>query len=161
MKKVVIIGNCGSGKSVFARKLHEKTGLPLTYLDMLYWNKDKSFVTPDVFDARLKAELEKSEWILDGNFSRTMKWRISECDTVIFMDYPVEICLQGVRNRLGTVRPDMPWVESGEDKDFMTFIQKFPKKEKTKILAMLETFKDKTIYIFHSREESEEFLSSL
>ena len=35
MNKVLIIGCPGSGKSTFARALHEVTNLPLVYLDML------------------------------------------------------------------------------------------------------------------------------
>ena len=39
-KKIIILGCCGSGKSVFAKKLNEKTGLPLYHLDNIYWNDD-------------------------------------------------------------------------------------------------------------------------
>ena len=36
MQRILIIGNCGAGKSTFARALAEKTGLPLVHLDKLY-----------------------------------------------------------------------------------------------------------------------------
>ena len=42
MKRVIIIGCPGSGKSTFARELHARTNLPLYYLDMLYWNADRT-----------------------------------------------------------------------------------------------------------------------
>ena len=53
MKKIIIIGCPGSGKSTFARNLAAKTNLPLYYLDMLYWNADKTIVSKEVFRERL------------------------------------------------------------------------------------------------------------
>ena len=49
MNKVIVIGCPGSGKSTFSRALHEKTGLPLIHLDLLYWNEDGSTVEKSVF----------------------------------------------------------------------------------------------------------------
>ena len=115
MKKVIIIGCPGSGKSTLARDLHQKTKIALYHLDMMYWNADKTFVDKSVFLERLSAAMENGEWIIDGNFASTMEMRMSACDTVIFLDYPKEVCLQGVRERRGKARPDMPWVETQED----------------------------------------------
>ena len=41
MKKVLILGCPGAGKSTFARKLRDKTGLPLYYLDMIWHKPDR------------------------------------------------------------------------------------------------------------------------
>ena len=101
MKKIIIIGCPGSGKSTFARALHEKLGVPLYHLDMMYWNADKTTVEKDVFQARLAAVLEKEAWIVDGNYASTMEQRLAACDTVFFLDYPLEVCLDGVRERRG------------------------------------------------------------
>ena len=43
MKKVLILGCPGAGKSTFARKLRDKTGLPLYYLDMI-WHKPEEAI---------------------------------------------------------------------------------------------------------------------
>ena len=87
MKRVLIIGCPGSGKSTFAHALHMKTGLPLYHMDMLYWNADKTAVPRDVFDACLDRILHADAWILDGNYNRTMEMRFAACDTVFFLDY--------------------------------------------------------------------------
>ncbi|MBO5715969.1 MAG: adenylate kinase, partial [Clostridia bacterium] len=68
MKKIIVIGCPGSGKSVFSRALHNKTGVPLFHLDMMYWNADKTTVEKKVFLERLSVVLEKNEWIIDGNY---------------------------------------------------------------------------------------------
>ena len=101
MKKVLVIGCPGSGKSTFSRSLHNVTGIPLYHLDMLYWNSDKTTVEKNVFISRLTEVLNKDQWIIDGNFSSTMSLRLSLCDTVFFLDYPTDLCLEGVEERRG------------------------------------------------------------
>ena len=68
MKKIIVIGCPGSGKSTFARALHNKTGIPLYHLDMMYWNADKTTVGKRAFLERLSAVLEREAWIIDGNY---------------------------------------------------------------------------------------------
>ena len=88
MKRIIVIGCPGSGKSTLSRKLHKITGIPLFHLDMMYWNADRTIVDKAVFHQRLLNTIKKSEWILDGNYGSTLELRLKECDTVIFLDYP-------------------------------------------------------------------------
>ena len=63
------------------------------------------------FDILLEAELQKDQWIIDGNFSRTFPHRLEFADTVIWLDLPTITCLWGVTKRvfqnLGKSRADM------------------------------------------------------
>ena len=138
MKRVIIIGCPGSGKSTFARTLSKKTGLPLHYLDMMYWNADMTTVGRDVFDARLEVAMSGDEWIIDGNYSRTMEMRLEKADTVFFFDLPSAVCIEGVRARRGKARPDMPWVETEDDEEFLDYIRSFETQNKPKILELLD-----------------------
>ncbi|MBQ8389286.1 MAG: adenylate kinase [Clostridia bacterium] len=158
MKKVIVIGCPGSGKSTFARALREKTGLPLYHLDMLYWNADRTTVEKSVFRARLAAIIEGDEWIIDGNYGSTMELRLAACDTVFFLDYPTDVCLDGVRARRGTPRSDMPWIETEEDAEFTEFIKSYNSESRPRVLELLEKYSDKTIHVFESREEAYAFL---
>ena len=54
MKKVIVIGCPGSGKSTFSRKLRDKTGLPLFYLDTIWHKADKTTVSREEFDLALE-----------------------------------------------------------------------------------------------------------
>ena len=162
MKKVIIIGCPGSGKSTFGRKLKDITGLPLYYLDMMYWNEDRTNVTKDIFLQRLQNAMSRSKWIIDGNYASTMEIRFSECDTVFFLDYEKEVCLDGVESRKGKVRPDMPWVESGDtDKEFLNFINNYNLESRHQVLDLMQKYSEKNIIVFHTREEAEEFLHKL
>ena len=159
MKKIIVIGCPGSGKSTVSRALHNKTGIPLYHLDMMYWNADKTTVDKSVFLGRLSAVLAKDEWIIDGNYGSTMELRMAACDTVIFLDYPRDVCLDGIKERRGKPRSDMPWVETEEDEEFIEFIKSYNEQQKPKVLELLEKYSDKNIVIFKSREEADAFLN--
>ena len=161
MNKAIIIGCPGSGKSTFSKALHEKTNLPLYHLDMLYWNSDRTTVSKDIFRERLQSVLVLDKWIIDGNYGSTIEMRLKECDTVFFLDYPLEICIDGVRQRKGTVRTDMPWVETEDDEEFLQFIRDFEKRSRPKIIELLNEYKDKNIVVFKSREDADKFLKEL
>ena len=159
MKKIIVIGCPGSGKSTVSRALHNKTGIPLYHLDMIYWNADKTTVEKSVFLERLSAVLEKDDWIIDGNYGSTMELRMAVCDTVIFLDYPLDVCLDGIKERRGKPRSDMPWIETEEDAEFIEFIKNYNEQQKPKVLELLEKYSDKNIVILRSREQADAFLN--
>ena len=159
MKKVIVIGCPGSGKSTLSRELHKKTGIPLYHLDMMYWNADKTTVEKRVFLNRLSAAFEKDEWIIDGNYGSTMELRMAACDTVIFLDYPLDICLEGIKERRGKPRSDMPWIETEEDAEFIEFIKSYNEQQKPKVVELIEKYSNKNIIILRSREQANAFLN--
>ena len=160
MKRIIVIGCPGSGKSTVSRALHNKTGIPLYHLDMMYWNADKTTVEKSVFLERLSAVLEKDEWIIDGNYGSTMELRMAVCDTVFLFDLPVEVCLDGAISRIGKGRYDIPWIETELDLSFMREIEEFPNKNLPTIYALIDKYKDgKTVVVFKSREEADAFLN--
>ena len=161
MKKVIIIGCPGIGKSTFDRTLREKTGLPLYYLDQMYWNSDRTHVDQDLFHEKLQAALQQEEWIIDGNFASTMEWRLSACDTVIFLDYSLEVCLSGIDARRGKSRPDMPWIGLEDDESFISFIRKYNEESRPQVLALLARYPDKQLIVFRNRDEASAFLENL
>lgn len=161
MKRVLVLGSPGSGKSTFSRKLSKKTGLPNCYLDQLFWNADKTTVSREIFEKRLDKELTKATWIMDGNYSFTLKKRLEYCDTIFLLDYPTEVCLDGVRNRIGKVRPDMPWIEEKIDPEFMDYIKNFRIEQLPQEMAILNEYKDKKLIVFKNRNEANQYLSKL
>ncbi len=159
MKKIIVIGCPGSGKSTVSRALYNKTGIPLYHLDMMYWNADKTTVEKSVFLERLSVVLAKNECMIDGNYGSTMGLRMAACDTVIFLDYPLEACLDGIKERRGKPRSDMPWIETEEDSEFIEFIKNYNEQQKPKVLELLEKYSDKNIVILGSREQADAFLN--
>ena len=159
MQKIIVIGSPGAGKSTFARRLRDKTGLPLHYLDMIWHRPDKTNITREEFDAKLTDILKMDEWIIDGNYGRTLEMRLKACDTVFLLDYPLDVCLAGAKERVGQKREEMPWIEGELDEEFRQWIEDFPNTQLPGIYQLLEQYKDgKQIYILHSRTDADMFL---
>lgn len=165
MKRILIVGSCGAGKSTFARKLHERTGLELVHLDQEYWLPN--WTRPEREDFRQKvAELVRKEsWIMDGNYRNTLDIRFPTADTVIFLDPSRWTCFARIfkrwlrndrRDRLEGCRERvtfelMKWV-----------LWRFPHESRPELLAMIrKNSENKEALILHSQKEIDEFLRSL
>ena len=162
MKKVIVIGCPGSGKSTFSEALHKITDIPLFHLDMIFWNADKTTVEKTVFLDRLFKIIQSDEWIIDGNYGSTMELRMQACDTIIFLDYPLDVCLNGIKERKGKPRSDLPWIEPDEDDvEFLEFIKNYNSQSRPKVMELLDRFSHKDVIIFSNRTQAEDFLSKI
>lgn len=161
MKNVIVIGCPGSGKSTFSRKLNSIIGLPLFYLDMLFHKSDKTTYSNEEFDEKLSTILAQEKWIIDGNYARTLPIRLEQCDTVFWLDYPLEVCLKGIEERRGKPRVDMPWIEAEPDEEFIEFVKNFEANNIPEMKRLLEQVKGKEIHIFKSRDEAEDYIGNL
>lgn len=155
----MIIGCPGSGKSTFARKLRDASGLPLYYLDRLWHRPDRTTIAKEDFDNRLGEIARRDRWIIDGNYQRTLELRMAACDTVFLMDLPLEVCLAGAEARVGKAHEDLPWVEQALDGEFRQWIVDFSRDQLPQIYALLEQYREgREIVIFRSREEADGYL---
>lgn len=161
MKRIMVIGCPGSGKSTFSKKLHKLTGIPLYHLDLMYWNPDRTIVDKSVFRERLVNAIQSKEWIIDGNYKSTLELRLQACDTVVFLDYSVSVCLDGIKKRRGKPRTDMPWIENEEDREFIEFVKNYNCQNRPRVMELLNQYANKDIYIFKERKEANEFLNRL
>lgn len=157
MKRIIVIGCPGSGKSTFSRRLKDATGYPLYHLDMIYHKPDRTTVSREEFDKKLREIMEGEYWIIDGNYNRTIEMRLKECDTVFLFDLPTEVSIKGVMSRIGKKRDDMPWVEEEFDTEFRGIILGFREKQIPKIYELLSKYPEKKLVIFKSHTEADSF----
>lgn len=157
MKRVMIIGCPGSGKTTFAEKLGAITGLPLYHLDAIWHRPDRTHLSREEFDQRLGEILATPQWILDGNYNRTLEMRLERCEEVFLFDLPTDLCIQGATERLGRTRSDLPWIETDLDPSFKQTIEEFSSKSLPRIYGLLEAC-GKRVTVFHSREEADAYL---
>ncbi|MBR4237387.1 adenylate kinase [bacterium] len=162
MKRIIVIGPSGAGKSEFSRKLQKILNLPLYHLDNIFWKEDKTHISRDEFDKQLSIILKQDEWIIDGDYSRTYEMRMNASDTIIFLNYPIELCLKSAESRVGKERSDIPWVEEEFDPEFREWIINWFKDKLPKTKTLLEEYKNKkTIIEFKTREDADIFLKNL
>ena len=99
MKKILILGNSGSGKSTFAINLSKHLNIKCLHLDKL--------VYPDSWDKPEHQNMEKEvslfvnddSWIIDGNYLNHALERFDLCDTIFFLDINRFVCLHSVVSR--------------------------------------------------------------
>ena len=162
MNKIVVVGPSGAGKSEFSRKLNKILNIELFHLDNIFWNEDKTHIEREEFDNKLSDILHKDRWIIDGDYSRTYEVRFKKADTIFFLDYPKDICLEGANSRIGKKRDDLPWIEEEFDNEFKKWIINWFIETKPILIELINKYKnDKSIIIFKSREEANDFINSL
>lgn len=162
MKKVIVIGCPGSGKTTFCEKLNILVNLPIFYLDAIWWNADKTHILREEFDKRLDDIFKFDTWLIDGNYSRTLEKRINECDTVFLFDLPTKECIEGVISRIGKARNDIPFIDTSLDPNLKDEIERFKEESLPEIYNLLNIYKEgREIIIFKSREEADNYIQNL
>jgi len=142
MRRVLIVGNSGGGKSTLARALGAKLGLPVIHLDVLFWKPGWVESDDDEFRARVAEALQAPAWIADGNFGGTWDLRMPMAGTIVWIDQPRLLCLWRAIRRVfvyrdGT-RPDMAeGCRETIDLKFYGFIWTYDRKVRPSLEAAL------------------------
>ena len=169
--RIMILGSGGSGKSTLATQLGALTNLPVIHLDRLFWNAGWVETPKDEMSAKVIAAANEDSWIIDGNYSRTLDYRIKRASCVIFLDRGRCFCIcrvirRWLRNR-GRTRPDM--AEGCPDKmdmEFLKFLWSFPKRGRLNIISSLaeidsENNGGKLVLHFKKQREIDAFLAAI
>ena len=163
MERILIIGCGGAGKSTLARQLGNLTGLPVVHLDKLFWHPGWVESTKEEIDAKIAAALDEPQWIMDGNYNRTLPLRIRKCDAVIYLDFSRFACLMGVAKRVlttyGTVRPDMAeGCPERFDLDFLRWVWNFNKNKREQYYRLLNEAEGVETIVLKNRRAVRKFL---
>ena len=167
MKRVMIIGCCGAGKSTLARRLHKIIKLPLYHLDQYYWKENWTETPKDEWGPIVSDIASKEDWIIDGNYGGTFQTRMDRADTIIYLKYNTIKCLARVTKRIinyhGKVRPDMPaGCRERFDFEFFHYVATYNLIRGKSIQNKLDSLdKEKEIIVLSSDKEVEAFLLSI
>jgi len=161
-RRIMILGSAGSGKSTLATKLSEIIGAPVIHLDQLFWNSGWVETPSEIMSERAISAASNESWIIDGNYSRTLEYRMERADSIIFIDFNRYFCIYRVFKRWiknhGKTRPDM-----GEgcpekiDLPFLKWIWNYPKRTRNDTLEKIYN-SGKTVYHLRSRREVRAFI---
>lgn len=165
MRKVLVIGPGGAGKSTFSNQLGELLNIEVLHLDKFFWRPGWSEMPKPEWLKTVEALLKRDAWIMDGNYSGTLAIRFQACDTVIFLDMPRTLCLRRMLKRLimyrQKSRPDM--AEGCRERlslKFILWIWNYSSRSRPKIVKMIESSSgEKKIVWLRSQSEVERFLA--
>ena len=168
MRKVLVIGSAGAGKTVLATKLGALTGLPVVHLDALHWKPGWVGMPSDAWKRTVAEVAQRECWIMDGNYGGTMDERLEACDTVVFLAFPRLPCLYRVFKRFvtyrGKTRPDLHpgCPEMFPDIEFLSWIWTYPEEKMPKILERLRSYGGrKEVFILRTPRAVEGFLTEM
>ncbi len=167
MKRVLILGPSGSGKSTLGQRLGRILGIPIIHLDQNYWKPNWIETPEEEWREKVNDLISSESWVMDGNYTSTLKLRASKADTIIFIDIPRRLSYLRVFTRFlrfrGETRPDL--TEDCPEKidwDFIRWIWDYPSTRKPVILRFLEKQKSiKNVFVLQGQREVEEFLNSI
>jgi adenylate kinase family enzyme len=113
MRRIIVVGCEGSGKTSLALKLGGKLGLPVVHLDVLYWRPGWKASDQASFRVRVADAVAGEGWVVDGSFSGlAFDLTLARADTLIVIERPRWLCLWRIARRStfdrDVTRPDLP-----------------------------------------------------
>jgi adenylate kinase family enzyme len=168
VKRIVIIGPGGAGKSTLALQLGAVLDLPVIHLDRELWQPGW-VITPRDSQVRLQAEMVTGDrWIIDGNYGATLQIRLTAADTVLFLDLHPLRCLWRVFKRSiryrGRTRPDMGpgCLERWPNREFLTWIATYRRRKRPAVRQMLGQLSSSTdVHELRSPRQVRHFLKEI
>jgi len=165
LRRILILEPSGSGKSTVGKRIGRILGIPTIHLDIHYWNPNWVETPKDEWPGKVKKLIASETWVMDGNYTSTLKMRADAADTLIFLDMTrrasyFRIFVRFLRNR-GRTRNDVAeGCPEKIDLDFVKWIWNYPRTRKPVIFRFFEKMKlNKNVYILRNQKEVEKFLA--
>src|SRR5215210_4030168 len=166
MRRVLVIGSGGAGKSTVAKRLGKLLDIEVKHLDKSYWQPGWTEPSKEDWLQKVTELTSGDSWIIDGNYGGTLEFRIQRCDTIIFLDMPRLLCLWRVTKRRLVYRkrsrPDM--AEGCPERfnwEFVEWIWNYSRSSRPKVVRLLREYSaTKQIVWLRSRADVEKYLGS-
>ncbi len=165
MKRILIIGSPGSGKSTLAKQISKITQYPVLHLDRIFHIDNQNHITSEEMIERIRDFVRNNKtFIIDGNYGKTMEFRMGFSDTVIFYDIDTDTCLKNVieRTNKNIIRDDIApgFDNSILDEEFIEYVRTFRENKRPQIMDLLNQFQG-TIIRLENYEDTKRFLEQI
>ena len=165
MRKILITGNAGSGKTTLSYKLAKLLNRKdIICLDKIVWNPGWILVNKEEKELEFVRITKMQSWIVDG-VSKTI---LESADTIIFLDYPRRVCYWRAFRRnckyFFKTRPELPerCPEILIIAKLVKIIWAFPRLIKPTIIRHItENLQKKQIFYIRNNRELEEIIAKI
>lgn len=145
MRRVLVIGSPGSGKTTLSTRLAGKLGVPVYHLDLHHWVAGWSYRDGAQARAAVRSLCEEPAWVMDGNFTESFDLRMPRADTLVWLDYPRAVCIRRILMRTvrdyGKQMPDLPeGCPEQFDIGVLRFAWRFPRASRPAIVAAIACY---------------------
>jgi adenylate kinase family enzyme len=166
MKRILIIGSPGSGKSTLAFELNRILNIPILHLDRIFHIDNDHSISREELLEKIHAFVEEHHYfIIDGNYSSTLRERLSVSDTVIVMNFNTVLCLENIEKRRlsNKERPDMApgFDNSIKHEEFYDYVRHFKARQFPRIMDILDDYPDIKKILLNSYEDVKTFLKKV
>lgn len=102
MRKIVIFGNSGSGKSTRAKNLVQNTKLAHLDLDSIAWQAVHPPQRMSISESSVSINHflnTHNQWVVEGCYSDLLALVTTKANELIFLDLPTSSCITNARSR--------------------------------------------------------------
>jgi adenylate kinase family enzyme len=145
MRRVLVIGSPGAGKSTLAARLAARLDVPVHHLDRHHWLPGWTYRDHATAREIVRTLVDTPAWVMDGNFAESFDLRMPRADTLIWLDYPRTTCIRRILKRTlrdyGQQKPDLPdGCPEGFDPATLRFAWRYPSESRPQIFAAIQRY---------------------
>ena len=163
--RISIVGGSGSGKSTLCDILSEKFSLPAVHLDSINFKPNWIEIDKNERDKIISAKALEDKWIIDGNYTKTLKLRFERADLIIWLDYSTFALLNGVFKRYFKLRnkdrKEIPGCQERITFDFIKYVATYNKKKRHIIEELLMDVSPNKVLIFKNQKDLNNWLNAI
>lgn len=160
--RISIVGGSGSGKSTLADILSKELNIPAIHLDGINFNANWVEIDKTERDKIISVKSAEDKWVIDGNYSKTIKERFDRADLIIWLDYSTFAQLKGILKRYlkthNAERPEIPGCKEHLNYDFIKYTITYNRKKRYHIVDNLANIPKHKILIFKKQKDLNKWL---
>lgn len=162
--RISIIGGSGSGKSTLATILSKELDIPAIHLDAINYNANWVEIDHKEREQIIQNKLNEEKWIIDGNYTKTLKDRLDKADIVIWLDYSSFAHFKGILKRFlkyhNKEKPELPGCKERFNLAFIKYVISYNRKKRPQVLQILENIPHEKVLIFKKQKDLNNWLKN-
>lgn len=100
MKRIVIYGNAGSGKTTLAKKIAITHNIPYLCMDTITWTEHKTRLPVKTSKQHIDSFIERhTEWVIEGCYGTLVEMLLPAAMELLFLNPGIAVCQMRSKKR--------------------------------------------------------------